>query len=105
MSVTRVAVTVPFFAFWPIAVTHIPVFTSASVPASCSVIVVLEPTATFERPVGLSEVVSVNVLPFAETTGPDTEPATGFGGGAGGFGSGSSGGASGFGSGSSGSGG
>ena len=42
-----------------------------------SVIVVDLPTTTVDLPVGLSDVVTVNVEPFTETTGPEMEPLTG----------------------------
>jgi len=72
----RCAATTPFALRVPIALTHAPTFRLERGAVACSVIVA-EPADTSDLPVGLSEVVIVNVDPFTDTTGPETEPCTG----------------------------
>jgi len=74
--VMRLAMTVEPLLL-PIALTQTPVVRSERLTATCSETTVAEPTVIFDFPVGLSEVVNVNVLPERETIGPETDPLTG----------------------------
>jgi len=71
-----VAMTTPFAFFVPFAMTHAPTFSAERDADACSVIRA-DPADTTDLPVGLSDVVIVNVDPFTATTGPNTDPCTG----------------------------
>jgi hypothetical protein len=74
--VIRVAAITPLLFRDPVAMTHAPTFRLDLGADVCSV-TLAEPADTFDLPVGLSDVVIVNVEPFTETTGPNTDPCTG----------------------------